>query len=136
MRTSTKITAVATTLALALAPAGALARGAPTSTHGASQSAPGHTAPGSRGTPPGNVRAYGRYCRTEVKTHVAGQPGTPFSACVKDMARLGKSSRTNPHTTCANETKKHVAGQQGTPYSECVSAAAKLRGHGTSSSTG
>lgn len=136
MRTSTRITAVAMTLALALAPAAALAHGGPTSTHGASQSAPGHTATGSQGTPPGNAKAYGRYCRTEVKTHVAGQPGTPFSACVKDMARLARSARTNPHIACANEIKKHVAGQQGTPYSECVSAAAKLRGHGTSSSTG
>jgi hypothetical protein len=131
VRTATKITAAAASLALALTPAAALAQGS-SGTHGNSQNAPGHT---KTGTPPSNAKAYGKYCQSESKQHVAGQPGTPFSTCVKDMAQLAKNSKANPHAVCANESKTHVAGQPGTPYSNCVTAAAKLRRHSTPTPT-
>jgi hypothetical protein len=139
VKVPSKLTIATATLALGLAPAAALAQGNPSQGgNGKSQSAPGHNkTSGSTTTPSSNTRAYGRYCRAESKKHVAGQKGTPFSNCVKDMAQVAKSAKTNPHTVCANESKKHVAGQKGTPYSDCVTAAAKLRGHHTgSSSTG
>lgn len=133
MKARTRITTAIATLALGAVPATALAHGDP-GTHGRSQSAPGHTT--SAGSTAGsNAKAYGKACQSESKKHVAGQKGTPFSACVTDMAHLAGSSRTNPHLACANESKKHVGGQKGTPYSECVTAAAKLRGRSGSSST-
>ena len=134
MKTPSKLAVATTTLAFALAPAAALAHGG-SGTHGP-QTAPGHTKSSSNSsTPPSNAKAYGKYCQGESKTHVAGQPGTPFSTCVKDMAQLAKGTRTNPHVACANESKTHVAGQKGTPYSECVAAAAKLRRHSGSAPT-
>jgi hypothetical protein len=130
-----KVAAATATLALVLTPAAALAHGG-ASTHGKYRSTPGHTKAGSKNsTASSNAKGYGRLCQGESKRHVAGQPGTPFSACVKDMAQLAKSSKTNPHIVCANESKKHVAGQKRTPYSDCVSAAAKLRRHSGSGST-
>ncbi len=134
MRTATRITAAAASLALALAPAAALAHGS-AGNHGNSHNAPGHTTSGSTSTPPGNAKAYGKYCQSESKQHIAGQLGTPFSTCVKDMAQLAKTSTANPHQVCANESKQHVAGQAGTPYSDCVTAAAKLRRHSTRAPT-
>jgi hypothetical protein len=72
------------------------------------------------------AKAYGKLCQGESKTHVAGTPGTPFSKCVTDMAKLANGSATNPAKACADQSKKHVAGQRGTPYSVCVSDAQKL----------
>ena len=70
--------------------------------------------------------AYGFYCQSESKTHVAGTPGTPFSKCVTAMARLASGSSSSPKAACAAESKKHGAGKPGTPYSLCVSVGAKL----------
>lgn len=72
------------------------------------------------------AKAYGKFCQGESKRHTPGTPGTPFSKCVTDMAKLANGSATNPARTCANESKTHVAGQRGTPYSVCVSGARKL----------
>jgi hypothetical protein len=140
----TKITALASAIVLAALPAAAFAQGGPGANHGKSQSAPGHTKsthqaagtsqPGPGATTTAKTKAYGRYCQSESKKHVAGTPGTPFSDCVNDMAQLSKSSKLNPHRACANESKTPVAGQSGTPYSQCVSAAAKLRRDQTKSS--
>jgi hypothetical protein len=134
-----KISAVASAIALVVLPAAALAQGGPVGNHGKSQAAPGHTKsssqPGPGATTTAKTKAYGRYCQGESKKHVAGQPGTPFSDCVNDMAQLSKSMKANPHRVCANESKKQVSGQSGTPYSQCVSAAAKLR-HDQKESTG
>lgn len=148
MRIPVKLTAATAALTLGLASA-ALAGGP--GTHGNSQNAPGHnrsqqttttgTTTGTTSTPSptNNGKAYGRLCQGESKKHVAGQPGTPFSKCVTDMAHLAQNSQsgngsqstgsgqTNPARACANESKKHVAGQKGTPFSQCVSAAAKLK---------
>jgi hypothetical protein len=123
MNVSSKIAAATATLALGLAPAAALAQGA--TTHGKSHNAPGHAAGK-------DAKAYGRYCQDESKKHVAGHRGTPFSDCVRDMAKLAKDSKADSHKVCANESKKHVAGQKGTPFSDCVSDAAKLRNDKTS----
>jgi hypothetical protein len=72
------------------------------------------------------AKAYGKLCQAESKQHAAGTPGTPFSKCVTDMAKVANGSTTNPAKACQNESKKHVAGTPGTPYSVCVSGAKKL----------
>jgi hypothetical protein len=135
LSTHKRMAATAAAVVLGLVPAVALAHGPG---GGNSQNAPGHTRTGGSGTSTNgttNGSAYGRLCQAESKKHVAGQSGTPFSTCVKDLAQAAKSSHPNPHQVCVNESKKHVAGMKGTPYSQCVVAAAKLRGQGTGSST-
>jgi hypothetical protein len=82
--------------------------------------------PGPNASLPAKAKAYGKECQGESKTHIAGTPGTPFSKCVTDMAKLANGSTSNPRTACKDESKQHVAGQHGTPFSQCVSAAAKL----------
>jgi hypothetical protein len=83
--------------------------------------------PGPHATLPAKAKAYGVYCRTESKKHVAGQHGTPFSQCVTAMAKLATKTTSNPTKACKTLSKKHIAGQKGTPFSQCVSAAAKLK---------
>jgi hypothetical protein len=82
--------------------------------------------PGPSASPNAKAKAYGRFCQGESKQHVAGTPGTPFSKCVTDMAKLANGSASNPTSACKNESKKHVKGEKGTPFSRCVSGAAKL----------
>jgi hypothetical protein len=82
--------------------------------------------PGPGASLPAEAKAYGQYCKTESKTHVAGTPGTPFSKCVTSMAKLANGSTTNPRAACKDESKTHVAGHSGTPFSQCVSGGAKL----------
>jgi hypothetical protein len=81
--------------------------------------------PGPKASLPSKAKAYGKYCQTESKKHVAGTPGTPFSKCVTAMAKVA-NGKANPTTACKTESKKHVAGTPGTPFSKCVSGAAKL----------
>jgi hypothetical protein len=78
-------------------------------------------------TPPSQAKAYGKYCQNQSKKHVAGQQGTPFSQCVKAMAKAAKSDTTTAREACHALSKKHVAGQQGTPFSKCVVGVAHLR---------
>lgn len=162
MRTSTKIATLAAMMALGAAPA--MAMGPPSGTpiptnagtahmpaspgsqsQGTSNkpSDPGSqgqgtsnkpSTPGPRASLPAKAKAYGKYCQTESKKHVAGTPGTPFSACVTAMAKVSNGSTHNPRTACKAESKKHVAGQHGTPFSQCVSGAAKLLRQQSSSS--
>jgi hypothetical protein len=75
---------------------------------------------------PSKAKAYGKFCQGESRQHVAGTPGTPFSKCVTDMAKLANGSSKKPAEACRNESKKHIVGQRGTPYSVCVSGAKKL----------
>jgi hypothetical protein len=106
----------------------ALATGAeahPGSGHDAK--AQGHHAKAPPSQSSSHGKAYGKLCQSESKQHVAGEKGTPFSDCVKAMAKLHNGSTHNPAKACAGLSKKHVAGQKGTPYSQCVSAGAKLR---------
>ncbi|HWF36007.1 MAG TPA: hypothetical protein VG295_11560, partial [Solirubrobacteraceae bacterium] len=120
MKVSSKLLLLTATMALGAAPA--LALGPPTGTPIPTNAGTAHMpiTPGSQGsqgtsnqpsTPgagaslPAKAKAYGKYCQTESKTHVAGTPGTPFSKCVTDMAKLAHSSTSNPTTACKNESK-------------------------------
>ncbi len=84
------------------------------------------TTPGSGASLPTLAKAYGRYCQTESRQHVAGTPGTPFSACVTAMAKAANHSSTSPREACQAESRQHVDGTPGTPFSQCVAGAAKL----------
>lgn len=109
-----KLTTLAATVALAVVPASGLA---------AKPTTPG---PAAHPSPPAGAKAYGTYCKNESKKHVAGQPGTPFSRCVKAMAKAASGKGSNPTSACKGLSKKHVKGEKGTAYSRCVKAAAKL----------
>jgi hypothetical protein len=95
-----------------------------TQTAAAAQYQPGTPGPGA--SLPAKAKAYGVYCRWASKTHVAGTPGTQFSKCVTDMAKLATGATSSPRTACANMSKARVAGQKGSPFSLCVAAGAKL----------
>jgi hypothetical protein len=124
------------TLALGISPALALANSNPHSGHptgppSTTPASPHGTAhkpstPAPSASSPAKAKAYGKFCQAESKKHVAGTPGTPFSTCVTDMAKLANGSANNPRVACKDESKTHVAGQFGTPFSRCVSDAAKL----------
>jgi hypothetical protein len=118
MRIKAKLAVIAGTLALGVLPAVALGAAGGHRIHSTTQT----TGAGQ----PSKAKAYGKFCQGESKQHVAGTPGTPFSKCVTDMAKLANGSATNPAEACKDESKKHVAGQRGTPYSVCVSGAKKL----------
>lgn len=138
MKIHTKL--VILTAAMALGAAPALALGPPSGTPVPTNTGTSHmpSNPGSQGTShkpstpgpnaslPAKAKAYGKLCQAESKTHVAGTPGTPFSKCVTDMAKLANGSTKNPRTACKDESKTHVAGTPGTPFSQCVSGGAKL----------
>jgi hypothetical protein len=128
MKIITKAAAMAATLALVPAPAMALPPQAPSNngTEHAPSSTPSGKAPGPHAGLPAKAKAYGRYCQSFSKKHVAGTPGTPFSKCVTDMAKLGSDRTDSPRKACRDQSKRHVAGQKGTPFSRCVSAGAKL----------
>ena len=125
MKIQPKLLMLIATIAFGVTPALALANGpgahptGPPSNHGAAT-------PGPHAGLHAKARAYGKDCQGQSKTHVAGTPGTPFSKCVTDMAKLANGSTHNPRTACKNESKTHVAGTPGTPYSLCVSSGAKL----------
>jgi hypothetical protein len=162
MRTHTKIAMLAAAMALGAAPA--LALGPPNGTPIPTNTGTSHmpTSPGSQGaqgtsnapsdpgsqgtshkpsTPgpkaslPAKAKAYGHYCQGQSKQHVDGTPGTAFSKCVTDMAKLANGSTNNPRTACKDESKQHVDGQHGTAFSQCVSGGAKLLKNQNSSSS-
>ena len=125
---------IAIIAALALSAAPAFAAGQPSDTPN-QNSNPGtthqpSTTPNQNSTDnPGTshrLAAPGQYCKAELKTHVAGQSGTPFSACVKAQAKLRSGATDSPRTACKALSKKHAEGQKGTPFSLCVAAGAKL----------
>jgi subtilase family serine protease len=114
-------------------PAAALASGTPLHpAHPVHPTHPAHpvktttTQPGPTAGLPAKAKAYGRFCQGQSKKHVAGTPGTPFSTCVTDMAKLATGKASNPHRVCLNESNRHVAHTKGTPYSQCVSGAERL----------
>ena len=88
--------------------------------------ATGAQGPDTKAGPPSGAKAYGRYCATESRKHLAGEKGTPFSRCVTAMAKLGSGKTDSPKAACSGMSKKHTAGEKGTPFSRCVSAGAKL----------
>jgi hypothetical protein len=83
-------------------------------------------APAAPATSNGKRRAYGRYCRGQSKKHVKGTKGTPFSRCVRAMAKLDDGDVKRPAKACKGLSKKHVKGKKGTPFSRCVAAGARL----------
>ena len=115
-------------LALLVAATAGLAAGGPPDNKG-TQNAASHkpsSQPGPNASLPAKAKAYGRYCQTQSKKHVAGQKGTPFSQCVTAMAKLASGATASARTACAALSKEHVTGQQGTPFSQCIAGAAKL----------
>lgn len=134
MRLKTTIAIVSGAFALAAFPALGLANHG--ESHGKSQGAPygkgptytpGDPTPGPKDGLPAQAKAYGRYCQGFSKKHVKGEQGTPFSQCVKAMARAANNDGLNPRKACKGLSKKHVKGEPGTPFSRCVKAAAQLR---------
>jgi hypothetical protein len=85
--------------------------------------------PGPTGSLPAQAKAYGRHCQGQSKKRsdaAEGTKGTPFSQCVRAMAKLAKGTSDSPRKACKDLSKKHVEGEKGTPYSRCVVAGAKL----------
>jgi len=126
-----KLAVLVGALALAVAPAAALAAGAPEDPGAQGK---GHDKPvPPQASLPEKAKAYGWYCREESRKHVAGEPGTPFSKCVTGMAKVATdladpdSNDVSPAQACKEESRKHVAGEKGTPFSQCVVAAAHLK---------
>lgn len=76
---------------------------------------------------PEQAKAYGVYCKGESKKHVKGEQGTPFSRCVNAMAKAANSEKKTARQACKGLSKKHVKGEKGTAFSRCVNAAAKLK---------
>src|SRR5581483_6675776 len=103
MRLQSKLAVLAGTMVLGLFPA--VAFGTPG----------GHPNASSSPTQASKAKAYGKFCQGESKLHAAGTPGTPFSKCVTDMAKLAHGQAKSPRAACKNESKKHVKGQKGTP---------------------
>ncbi len=114
MRSSAKLAVIAGIVALGALPAVAVAAAGP------------HPSRSTQHTIPSQAKAYGKLCQSESKQHVAGTPGTPFSKCVADLAKLANGSATNLAKACKDESTKHVAGQSGTPFSACVREAKKF----------
>ena len=117
-------------LALALAPAAALAAQSPTGAdhgNGPKYGPEQPPTPGPGAPLPEKAKAYGVYCKEESRKHVAGEKGTPFSQCVTAMAKAAKHERLTARQACKGLSKKHVKGEKGTPFSRCVTAAAKLK---------
>jgi hypothetical protein len=135
MKLQTKFAVVLGALALATAPAMAIASQPTNPGQGNGQSnGPKYTpAPPNEKTPgPGastqeKAKAYGVHCKGQSKKHVKGEKGTPFSQCVTAMAKVANSEKITPAKACKEMSKKHVKGEKGTPFSRCVSGAAKLR---------
>ena len=92
---------------------------------------PGPTGPqGPKGTTRPRGNAYGFYCRGASKKHIKGQKGTPFSQCVRALAKLDSGKAATPAKACKGVSKKRVKskkGKKGSPYSQCVRAAAKFQ---------
>jgi len=130
MKTHLKFALVVGALALATAPAAALAVQPtdPGSQGNGPQYAPDKPeTPGPGASLPEKAKAYGVYCRTESRKHVEGEKGTPFSQCVTAMAKAAKNGSLSTSKACKGLSKKHVKGEKGTEFSRCVTAAAKLR---------
>lgn len=89
--------------------------------------APGQQAPGPGAPLPEKAKAYGRYCKTESRKHVAGQKGTPFSQCVTAVAQAKHDETKTAREACKALSRKHAKGVAGTPFSKCVKGVAQMR---------
>jgi hypothetical protein len=129
MKLHAKLLMLLATMALGATPAVAIAASSgshPTGPPANHRATHAHPTPGPDASPGAKAKAYGKHCQGQSKKHVAGTPGTPFSRCVTDMAKLAKGSTNSPRAACKDESKKHVAGTSGTPFSLCVRSGAKL----------
>jgi hypothetical protein len=131
MKLQMKIAMVLGALALATAPAMALASQPTNPGQGNgpqyTPETPAPKTPGPGASLPEKAKAYGTYCQGQSKKHVAGEKGTPFSQCVTAMAKAANNEKLSPGQACKRMSKKHVKGEKGTPFSRCVTAAAKLK---------
>src|SRR5437588_4602090 len=129
MKIQPKLLMVIATIAFGVAPALALGNRPgdhPTGRPSDRGTAHKHSTPGPNASRSAKAKAYGKNCQGQSKKHVAGTPGTPFSKCVTDMAKLAHGSTKSPRTACKDMSKKHTAGTPGTPFSKCVTEGAKL----------
>jgi hypothetical protein len=129
MKLQTRLAVVLGALALATAPAMALAS---QPTNPGQGNGPKYTPappqnPGPGATPPEKANAYGVHCQDQSKKHVAGEKGTPFSQCVNAMAKAATQDQLTAKQACKGMSKKHVKGAKGTPFSRCVVAAAQVK---------
>jgi len=126
---SIKIALLAGALVLVAIPALAVATPGNGKGHGPEYvpNPPGQEAPGPGAPLPEKAKAYGRYCKTESRKHVAGQKGTPFSQCVTAMAQARHDETKTAREACKALSKKHVKGVAGTPFSKCVKGVAQMR---------
>ena len=127
----TSILAAGAAAALLMTPAAALA-GGPDTDHpgkGKAKREAAETKAGAKAqsTPPSQAKAYGKRCQGQSKKHVKGQQGTPFSQCVKAMAKVASGKAKSAKSACKGLSKKHAKGKKGTPFSRCVKAARKLK---------
>ncbi|MGE0067370.1 MAG: hypothetical protein AB7T48_08455 [Solirubrobacterales bacterium] len=130
MKLHRKLAVILGALALALAPAAALAAQSPTGAehgNGPKYGPEQPPTPGPGATLPEKAKAYGVYCKDESRKHVAGEKGTPFSQCVTAMAKAAKNDELTARQACKGLSKKHAKGEKGTAFSRCVVAAAKLK---------
>lgn len=130
MKLHRKLAVILGALALALAPAAALAAQSPTGAehgNGPKYGPEQPPTPGPSATLPEKAKAYGVYCKDESRKHVAGEKGTPFSQCVTAMAKAAKNDKLTARQACKGLSKKHAKGEKGTAFSRCVVAAAKLK---------
>jgi hypothetical protein len=120
-----RIATAAVALGLAAVPAAAQA---PTDT--GAQQRPGGTeiSPPKKKKSSPRGRALGYYCRGQSKKKVEGQKRSPFSQCVRALARV-KRGKASPKVACRSLARKRLEGQKakGTPYSLCVRGATRLR---------
>ena len=128
----TSIIAAGAAAALLMTPAAAIAGGPNTEHPGkgkAKRAAAVETRAGAQAqtTPPSHAKAYGKRCQGQSKKHVKGQQGTPFSQCVKAMAKIASGKAKSAKAACKALSKKHAKGKKGTPFSRCVKAARKLK---------
>src|SRR5689334_25340355 len=129
MKTQRKLLTLIATMALGVAPAVAFAAHhnnhptGPPSNHGTAHKP---STPGPNSSPSAKAKAYGKNCQDQSKTHVAGTPGTPFSKCVTDMAKLARGPKSVARADSKDESKRHLTSSPGTPCRLCVSSAATL----------
>lgn len=87
------------------------------------------------GPAPSPTHAYGKFCQSQSKKHLAGQKGTPFSQCVTALAKADKNDAVTAREACKALSKKHVAGHKGTPFSKCIVGVAQMRKSESSTTT-
>ena len=132
MRLGLRIAAIVAVLALAAAPAMALATQPAEPGHQGQGKGPHYSPetpsqPGPGASLPEKAKAYGRYCQGWSKKHEPGEKGTPFSQCVTAMAKAAKNEKLTARQACKGFSHKHAQVEKGTPFSRCVSAVGKLR---------